>query len=92
VPVQPPRSDEFSAQVPTRASGSGPHPAPSLDGDPSTWIDDQGVRAAADRARVLASRVEDVESLRVREREEPPTIEQALADMPRLLGMRRQPS
>jgi uncharacterized protein (TIGR02266 family) len=92
-----------SSGVPTRRSGSeasGPRPATTsvasaprkadlLDGDVSSWIDDPGMRAAADRARVLASRVEDVEALRVREREDPPTIEQALADLPRLLGMRR---
>jgi hypothetical protein len=53
-------------------------------------MDDQGVRQAANRARVLASRVEDVEALRVREREEPPTIEEALAELPRLLSPRRQ--
>jgi hypothetical protein len=33
-----------------------------------------------------------VEALRTRERDEPPTIEQALADLPRLLGPRRQAS
>jgi len=60
-----------------------------LTGDPSAWIDDQGVRLAADRARLLASRIEDVESLRVRERDETATLEEALAELPRLLGPRR---
>jgi uncharacterized protein (TIGR02266 family) len=60
-----------------------------LDGDPSSWIDDQGVRVAADRARVLASRIENVESLRLHERDEPATLEEALAQLPRLLGPRR---
>jgi len=60
-----------------------------LEGDPSTWIDDQGVRLATNRARLLASRIEDVESLRVRERDEPVNLEEALAGLPRLLGPRR---
>jgi molecular chaperone DnaK len=92
VPLQMPRAQEDHAQAMAGAPGSGPHKTMSLEGDPSTWIDDQGVRAAADRARMLASKVEDVEALRTRERDEPPTIEQALADLPRLLGPRRQAS
>jgi uncharacterized protein (TIGR02266 family) len=60
-----------------------------LEGDPSTWIDDQGVRLATDRARLLASRIEDVESLRPRERDESASLEEALAGLPRLLGPRR---
>lgn len=60
-----------------------------LDGDPATWIDDRQVRQAADRARVLASRVDDVDSLRAREREKPVSREEALAELPRLLGLRR---
>jgi uncharacterized protein (TIGR02266 family) len=62
----------------------------TFDGEPSTWIDDQGVRQAVDRARVLASKVEDVEALRIREREEAPLLEEALAQLPRLLAARRQ--
>jgi hypothetical protein len=64
--------------------------SPSPDSDPGTWIDDLGVRQAVDRARVLASKVEDVEALRVREREDPPSLEEALAALPRLLGSKRQ--
>ncbi|MBN2576429.1 MAG: TIGR02266 family protein [Deltaproteobacteria bacterium] len=75
---------------PSSAPASGPHGVGFLQGDPSTWIDDHGVRAAADRARVLASRVEDVEALRAREREEAPTIEEALANLPHLLGPRHR--
>ena len=75
---------------PTSAPGSGPHGFAGLDGDPSTWIDDQGVRQATNRARVLASRVDDIEALRTREREDPPTLEEALTQLPRLLGPRRQ--
>ena len=60
-----------------------------LEGDPSTWIDDQGVRLATDRARLLASRIEDVESLRARDRDECVNLEEALAGLPRLLGPRR---
>jgi uncharacterized protein (TIGR02266 family) len=89
VPVTGPRSD--SAPNLVSPAGSGPHGAITLDGDPSTWIDEQGVRLATSRARVLASRVDDVEALRAREREEPPTLEEALAQLPHLLGPRRQP-
>jgi len=81
-----------NSQDSQRAGGSGPYEVSALEGDPSSWIDDQGVRVAADRARALASRVEDVEALRVREREELPSLEQALADLPRLLGPRHQAS
>ncbi len=84
----------------TPASGvpaSTPRPAPErdtskvdgqLEGDPSTWIDDQGMRLATDRARLLASRIDDVESLRARDHDEAATIEDALAELPRLLGPR----
>jgi uncharacterized protein (TIGR02266 family) len=80
VPISPPRAENESKDGRVAAV---------LDGDPSTWMDDQGVRQAADRARMLASRVDDVEALRTREREEPPTLEEALATLPRLLGIRR---
>ncbi len=90
VPVTTPRPKLDLSPIPLSALGSGPHGIIPLDGDPSTWMDDQGVRQAANRARVLASRVDDVEALRTREREEPPTIEEALAELPRLLGPRRQ--
>jgi len=73
---------------PEQAGGSSPIPG-QLEGDPSTWIDDHGVRLATDRARVLASRIEDVESLRPREREESAPLEEALAELPRLLDPRR---
>ncbi len=90
VPIQAANLQESSSQR-TRG-GSGALSLTALEGDPSSWIDDQGVRAATDRARVLASRVEDVEALRTRDREDPPTLEQALADLPRLLGLRRPAS
>ena len=91
--AQPPRYTPVSgvpvtAPRPTQESSSGRVYAP-LEGDPSTWIDDQGVRLATDRARLLASRIEDVESLRVRERDESASLEEALAGLPRLLGPRR---
>ena len=68
---------------------SGPTEIPLLDGDPSTWIDDQGLRNAANRARVLASRIDDVEALRTREQEEPPTLEEALTELQRMFGAKR---
>jgi uncharacterized protein (TIGR02266 family) len=81
-PISTPRAE-------TRRST--PHNLPiALDGDPSTWIDDQAVKQAIDRARLLASKIDDVESLRVRDKEAPPSREEALADLPRLLSSRRQ--
>jgi hypothetical protein len=61
-----------------------------LDGDPSTWIDDQAVKHAVDRARLLASKIDDVESLRLRDKDAPPSLEEALAELPRLLNSKRQ--
>lgn len=91
--AQPPRYTPVSG-VPVTVSRSKQESSSGqvyaeLEGDPSTWIDDQGVRSAADRARLLASRIEDVESLRVRERDESASLEEALAGLPRLLGPRR---
>ena len=89
VPVTFSHPQEHAPGSPS-APASGLHRAIATDSDPNTWIDDRGVRLAADRARVIASRIEDVEALRVRDREEAPTLEEALAELPRLLGPRRQ--
>ncbi len=89
---QPPKPTPVAgvpATSPRPGIGTTPVQA-SLDGDPSTWIDDQAVKQAVDRARVLASRIEDVETLRIRDKEEEASLEQALADLPRLLGSKRQ--
>jgi hypothetical protein len=59
-----------------------------LEGDPSTWIDDHAMRAAIDRARVFASRIEDVETLRTQAPEERPTLKEASVQLPRLLDQR----
>lgn len=90
VPITQPRPPVERSPSPVSTPGTGPHRSFPSEGDPSTWIDDQGVRQAANRARVLASRVEEVESLRARDHEEPPTLDEALAELPRLLGTRRQ--
>lgn len=74
------------APAPTRTTSSDALPA---EGDQGTWIDDQGMRKAIDRARILARGVDDVEVLRKRERDEPPTLEAALAQLPRLLTTKR---
>jgi molecular chaperone DnaK len=52
-------------------------------------IDDASFRRAIDRARTLAARIDNVDELLVREAEEPPSLEQALADLPRYLQVRR---
>ena len=80
VPMTVPRPDAAPS------GGAVPNP---LEGDPSTWIDDPAMRLAVDRARLLARRTEDVEALRVKEHDEPVTLETALEDLPRLLGLRR---
>ncbi len=88
VPITTPRPPVELSPVPVTTPGSGPHTINLMDDDPANWIDDQGVRRAANRARVLASRVDDIEALRARERDES-SIEEALAELPRLLGSRR---
>jgi uncharacterized protein (TIGR02266 family) len=89
VPITPARPPAELSPVPVTSPGSGPHTINLMDDDPTNWIDDQGVRRAANRARMLANRVEDVDALRGRERDDSP-LEEALAELPRLLGSRRQ--
>lgn len=89
VPITVARPPTELSPVPVTAPGSVIQSIDLMDNDPTNWIDDQGVRRAANRARVLASRIDDVDALRVRERDES-SIEQALADLPHLLGTRRQ--
>jgi uncharacterized protein (TIGR02266 family) len=55
-------------------------------------IDDGALRRTIDRARVLAARVENLDDLLVKEVDEAPTLEQALADLPRYLQGRRAPA
>lgn len=66
-----------------------PEPPATLDGDPATWLDDQAVKLAVDRARLLAIKVEDLDALLVRDRRTP-SPDEALSELPRLLGLRRQ--
>jgi molecular chaperone DnaK len=79
--------------VPRQPSGASPSardrvtlPSPE---DPGEWADDASVRRASDRARMLAGGADDLESLLQRAPEEPPTLEQALAELPRLISNRR---
>jgi hypothetical protein len=51
-------------------------------------IDDISYRRMLERARQLASEVDDVESLAHPTSEPPPTLAQALAELPRCLGLR----
>ena len=80
--------------VPRQVSGPSlaarsPVTAPSPD-DPGEWAaDDASVRRASDRARMLAGAVDELESLLQRTPDEPSTLEQALADLPRLVSNRR---
>lgn len=87
VPITVARPPTELSPVPVTTPGSSIQSIDLMDNDPSNWIDDQGVRRAANRARVLAARVDDVDALRVRERDES-SIEQALAELPRLIGTR----
>jgi uncharacterized protein (TIGR02266 family) len=60
-----------------------------LQGDPSTWINQESLKLALARALILANQTPDVEALRTREPEVPVTLEKALVDLPRYLGIRR---
>lgn len=53
-------------------------------------IDETSIRRAADRARLLAARTDDVESLLAPDNDEPLTLDQALAELPRLLAGNRR--
>jgi hypothetical protein len=66
----------------------GPAPSPNPD-VPDEWADDASVRRAADRARMLTGGADELESLLQRTPDEPATLEQALADLPRLISNRR---
>ena len=57
--------------------------------DPGEWADDASVRRASDRARMLAGGADELESLLQRTPDEPSTLEQALAELPRMLSNRR---
>jgi molecular chaperone DnaK len=83
VPIVAPRPG--SGESPT---ARGPLTSPSPD-DPGEWADDASVRRASDRARMLAGGADDIESLLQRTPEEPATLEQALAELPRLVSNRR---
>jgi molecular chaperone DnaK len=62
--------------------------SPSPDG-PDEWADDASVRRASDRARMLTGGADEIESLLQRTPDEPVTLEQALAELPRMLSPRR---
>jgi molecular chaperone DnaK len=68
-------------------TGSGS--AAGADPESALFLTDEALQRAIARARVLASRTEDVESLRAREPEEPVTLEKAMQELPRFLGARR---
>jgi molecular chaperone DnaK len=83
VPIVVPRhpSGESSTARP-------PATSPSPD-DFGEWADDASVRRASDRARMLTGGAEEIESLLQPTPEEPATLEQALAELPRLISNRR---
>jgi molecular chaperone DnaK len=83
VPIVAPRPG--SGESP---AARGPLTSPSPD-DPGEWADDASVRRASDRARILAGGADDIESLLQRTPDEPATLEQALAELPRLVSNRR---
>jgi len=84
VPIVLPRQTSVASLA---ARGSATSPSP--DGSPDEWADDASLRRAADRARMLAGGTDEIESLLQRTPEEPTTLEQALADLPRLIFARR---
>jgi hypothetical protein len=60
-----------------------------LAGDPSAWISQESLKLSLAQALILANQTPDVETLRTREPDAPVTLERALADLPRYLGIRR---
>lgn len=84
VPIVLPRQTSTAALV-----VRGPAKSPSPD-SPDEWAaDDTSVRRASDRARMLLGGTDEIESLLQRTPEEPATLEQALAELPRLISNRR---
>lgn len=83
VPIVVPRQPS-GASAAVREPASSPSPE-----DPGEWADDSSVRRASDRARMLAGGADDLESLLQRAPDEPSTLEQALAELPRMLSNRR---
>jgi molecular chaperone DnaK len=83
VPIVLPRP---TSAVSPAARGTATSPSP--DG-PDEWADDASVRRASDRARMLTGGADEIESLLQRTPDEPATLEQALAELPRLLSPRR---
>ncbi|HJX62322.1 MAG TPA: PilZ domain-containing protein [Polyangia bacterium] len=83
VPIVLPRQTS-AASLAARGSATSASP----DG-PDEWADDTAVRRAADRARMLLGGTDEIESLLQRTPDEPTTLEQALADLPRLISNRR---
>jgi len=71
-----------------RLAGKAQPSSPSPD-ELTEWPDEGSVRRITDRARMLVGGIEDVESLLQRAPEEPATLEQALAELPRMLSNRR---
>jgi molecular chaperone DnaK len=81
IPIVVPRSTsgEFSA---VRSQ------SPSPD-DSGEWVDDASVRRATDRARMLAGGADEIDTLLQSTPEETPSLEKALAELPRMLSPRR---
>ena len=83
VPIIVPRQPS-GASAAVRESAASPGPD-----DRDEWADDASVRRALDRARMLAGGADELESLLQRAPDEPTTLEQALAELPRMLSNRR---
>jgi uncharacterized protein (TIGR02266 family) len=85
-----------SAAPSTPTSAPQPAPRPSPPAEPPApeqmlaidRLDDDSYRRLAERARVLAAGVEDVEDLLRPSQDPAPTLAQALAELPRYLGVR----
>ena len=74
--------------LPRDAAAGATGTRPTLEG--LDTLDETALRRAADRARVLSGRTDDLDALLAPEPEEKVTLSQALDDLPRILANRRQ--
>lgn len=88
------RQPASPGQPPASASARVTATPPAMDRfeDLDGAADETAVKRALDRARLLSSRIDDLEALLAPDTDEAPSVAQALSDMPRLLSGGRRPT